>query len=100
MNEKFDPAPFDKYAADPKKAIEIDRVVDQQRRPELLVARFPHQIPSPLRNPHPRYTMNVTSMQVLLMMRSYRRWSAMSFTFFTGPVAFLPLKRSRHCGHF
>jgi hypothetical protein len=30
MNEKFDPATFDKYAADPKKAIEVDRIVDQQ----------------------------------------------------------------------
>jgi hypothetical protein len=41
MNEKFDHAPFDKYAADPKKAIEIDRIVDQQLQAGIVGGPFP-----------------------------------------------------------
>jgi hypothetical protein len=53
MNEKFDPAPFDKYAADPKKAIEIDRVVDQQPQAGIVGGSFPASDPITATQPSP-----------------------------------------------
>ena len=61
MNEKFDPVPFDKYAADTKKAIEIDRIVDQQLQAGIVDGSFPVSDPISATQPSPRYTMKVTS---------------------------------------
>src|ERR1700728_2478690 len=53
MNEKFDPAPFDEYAADPKKAIEIDRIVDQQLQAGIVGGSFPASDPISATQPSP-----------------------------------------------
>jgi hypothetical protein len=53
MNEKFDPVPFDKYAADPKKAIEIDRIVDQQLQAGIVGGSFPASDPISATQPSP-----------------------------------------------
>jgi hypothetical protein len=41
MTEKFDPAPFDKHAADPKKAIKVALVVDEQLEAGIVGGSFP-----------------------------------------------------------
>jgi hypothetical protein len=41
MTEKFDPAPFDKYAADPKEAIKVDRIVDDKLKAGIVGGSFP-----------------------------------------------------------
>lgn len=53
MDEKFDPAPFDSYAADPKKAIEIDRIVDQQLQAGIVGGSFPASDPISATQPSP-----------------------------------------------
>jgi hypothetical protein len=53
MNATFDPAPFDKYAADPNKAIEIDRIVDQQLQAGIVGGSFPASDPISATQPSP-----------------------------------------------
>jgi hypothetical protein len=57
MTEKFDPAPFDKHAANPKEAIKADIIIDENSEKVSSVARFLLQIPSALRNRHLQSTM-------------------------------------------
>ena len=41
MTEKFDPAPFDKYAPDPKEAMKADRKVDEKLKAGIVGGSFP-----------------------------------------------------------
>jgi hypothetical protein len=53
MTEKFDPAPFDKYAADPKEALKIDRIVDEQLKAGIVGGSFPASDPLSATQPSP-----------------------------------------------
>jgi hypothetical protein len=52
MIEKFDPAPFDKHAADPNQAAEADRVMHSKLR-SGLVGSFPASDPASITQPAP-----------------------------------------------
>jgi len=41
MTDKFDPAPFDKHAADPKEALKADLIVDEQLQAGVVGGSFP-----------------------------------------------------------
>jgi hypothetical protein len=45
MTEKFDPAPFDKHAADPKEALKADLIVDEQLQAGVVGGSFPASDP-------------------------------------------------------
>jgi hypothetical protein len=53
MTEKFEPAPFDKYAADPKEAIKVDRIVDEQLQAGIVSGPFPASDPLSTSQPSP-----------------------------------------------
>jgi hypothetical protein len=53
MTEKFDPAPFDKHAADPKQAIKTDLVVDEQLEAGIVGGSFPASDPPSATQPSP-----------------------------------------------
>ena len=53
MTEKFDPAPFDKHAADPKEALKADFIVDEQLEAGILRGSFPASDPSSATQPPP-----------------------------------------------
>ena len=53
MAEKFDPAPFDKYAPDPKKAMKADRNVDEQLKAGIVGGSFPASDPLSATQPSP-----------------------------------------------
>ncbi|MGZ4926637.1 MAG: hypothetical protein ACXV4B_09350 [Halobacteriota archaeon] len=57
MAEKFDPAPFDKYAPDPKEAVKADRNVDEQLRAGIVGGSFPASDLLVPRNHHLRSMM-------------------------------------------
>jgi len=50
MAEKFDPAPFDKYAPDPKEAMKADRKVDEKLKAGIVGGSFPASDPLVPRN--------------------------------------------------
>jgi hypothetical protein len=53
MTEKFDPAPLDKHAGDPKKALKADLVVDEQLEAGILGGSFPASDPPSATQPSP-----------------------------------------------
>ena len=53
MTQKFDPAPFDKHAANPKEAIKVDLVVDQQLKDGIVGGSFPASDPLSATQPSP-----------------------------------------------
>jgi hypothetical protein len=53
MTEKFDPAPLDKHAADPKEAIKADIVIDEQLRDGIVGGSFPASDPLSATQPSP-----------------------------------------------
>jgi hypothetical protein len=53
MAEKFDPAPFDKYAPDPKEAVKADRNVDEQLNAGIVGGSFPASDPLSATQPSP-----------------------------------------------
>lgn len=50
---KFDPAPLDKHAADPKEALKADLVVDEQLKADILGGSFPASDPPSATQPSP-----------------------------------------------
>lgn len=53
MTEKFDPAPFDKYAVDPKEAVKVDRIVDDKLKADIVGGSFPASDPLSATQPSP-----------------------------------------------
>ena len=53
MTHKFDPAPFDKHAANPKEAIKIDLVIDAQLKDGIVGGSFPASDPLSATQPSP-----------------------------------------------
>lgn len=53
MAEKFDPAPLDKHAADPKAAVKADRKVDEQLKAGIAGGSFPASDPQSATQPSP-----------------------------------------------
>jgi len=53
MSQKFDPAPFDKHAANPKKAIKVDLVIDEQLKDGIVGGSFPASDPLSATQPSP-----------------------------------------------
>ena len=53
MAEKFDPAPLDKHAADPKAAMRADRKVDEQLKAGIVGGSFPASDPPSATQPSP-----------------------------------------------
>ncbi|MGA2290259.1 hypothetical protein [Bradyrhizobium sp.] len=53
MTDKFDPAPFDKHAADPKEATKTDLLVDEQLEAGLVGGSFPASDPPSATQPSP-----------------------------------------------
>jgi hypothetical protein len=53
MTEKFDPAPFDKYAADAKETIKVDRIVDENLKAGIVGGSFPASDPLSATQPSP-----------------------------------------------
>jgi hypothetical protein len=53
MAEKFDPAPLDKHAADPKAAMKVDRKVDEQLKAGIVGGSFPASDPPSATQPSP-----------------------------------------------
>jgi hypothetical protein len=53
MAEKFDPAPLDKHAADPKAAMKADRKVDEQLKAGIVGCSFPASDPPSATQPSP-----------------------------------------------
>ena len=53
MSQKFDPAPFDKHAANPKKAIKVDLVIDEQLKDGIVGGSFPASDPPSATQPSP-----------------------------------------------
>jgi hypothetical protein len=53
MTEKFDPAPFDKHAADPKEALKADLIVDEQLQAGVVGGSFPASDPPSATQPSP-----------------------------------------------
>jgi hypothetical protein len=53
MTEKFDPAPLDKHAADPKEAMKTDLVVDDQLEAGIVGGSFPASYPPSAAQPSP-----------------------------------------------
>jgi hypothetical protein len=53
MTDKFDPAPFDKHAADPKEATKTDLLVDEQLEAGIVGGSFPASDPPSATQPSP-----------------------------------------------
>jgi hypothetical protein len=53
MIKKFDPAPFDKHAADPKEALNVDFIVDGELDAGLVGGSFPASDPPSASQPSP-----------------------------------------------
>jgi len=53
MTDKFDPAPFDKHAADPKEALKADLIVDEQLEAGVVGGSFPASDPPSATQPSP-----------------------------------------------
>jgi hypothetical protein len=53
MTDKFDPAPFDKNAADPKGALKADLVADEKLRTGIVGGSFPASDPPSATQPSP-----------------------------------------------
>jgi len=53
MTEKFNPAPFDKYAASPKEAIKDDLITDEQLKDRIVGGSFPASDPVSATQPSP-----------------------------------------------
>ena len=53
MTQKFDPAPFDKHAANPKEAIKVDLVIDEQLKDGIVGGSFPASDPLSATQPSP-----------------------------------------------
>ncbi|MGD0850055.1 hypothetical protein [Bradyrhizobium sp.] len=53
MTDKFDPAPFDKHAADPKEALKADLIVDEQLQAGVVGGSFPASDPPSATQPSP-----------------------------------------------
>jgi hypothetical protein len=53
MTEKFDPAAFDKHAAEPKEAMKTDLVVDEQLEAGIVGGSFPASDPPSATQPSP-----------------------------------------------
>jgi hypothetical protein len=53
MTQKFDPAPFDKHAENPKVSIKVDLIVDKQLREGTVGGSFPASDPLSATQPSP-----------------------------------------------
>jgi hypothetical protein len=53
MTETFEPAPFDKHAADPKEARKRDAIVDQELKDGVVGGSFPASDPISATQPSP-----------------------------------------------
>jgi hypothetical protein len=53
MTDKFDPAPFDKHAADPKEALKADLIVDEQLQAGVVGGSSPASDPPSATQPSP-----------------------------------------------
>ena len=53
MTQKFDPAPYDKHAANPKEAIKVDLVTDAQLKDGIVGGSFPASDPLSATQPSP-----------------------------------------------
>jgi len=53
VTEKFDPAPFDKHAADPKQEVKADLIIDEQLKDGIVGASFPASDPISATQPSP-----------------------------------------------
>jgi len=53
MTDKFDPAPFDKHAADPKKAVKADLITDRLLDAGIVGGSFPASDPPSATQPSP-----------------------------------------------
>jgi hypothetical protein len=53
MTKKFDPAPFDKHAADPKEALKVDFIVDDELDAGIVGGSFPASDPPSASQPSP-----------------------------------------------
>jgi len=53
MTKTFDPAPFDKHAANPEEAVKLDLVVDEQLRDGAVGGSFPASDPISATQPSP-----------------------------------------------
>lgn len=53
MANKFDPAPFDKHAEDPKEAMKVDLIVDRELEAGIAGGSFPASDPPSAAQPSP-----------------------------------------------
>jgi hypothetical protein len=53
MTKKFDSAPVDKYAANPKESIKVDLVIDEQLKDGIVGGSFPASDPLSATQPSP-----------------------------------------------
>ena len=53
MTKKFDPAPLDKHAADPKEAVDADLITDQLIEAGMIGGSFPASDPPSAAQPSP-----------------------------------------------
>jgi hypothetical protein len=60
VTQKFDPAPFDKHAPDPKEAVKADLIVDEELDSGIVGGSFPASDPPSATQPSPSKYDNET----------------------------------------